>query len=170
MILYHSISYYTILYYIAGGESASTRIRAPLRCGHSPYEDSGFQRARFTYVKCRGSVSESRLPTGALLGCRPPQHQHLVDSSIILILRGGILMSVGNFPETLSQGILVGILGVWTGAVRIGTTSSRTLKQRFPDFQKCTSKGMTTGRSVETQEFLTKEKEPMPCRHMPLPM
>ena len=31
------------------------------------------------------------------------------DSSIILILRGGILMSIGEFPESLSQRILVGI-------------------------------------------------------------
>ena len=30
------------------------------------------------------------------------------DSSIILISRGGILMSVGDFPESLSQAILVG--------------------------------------------------------------
>ena len=30
------------------------------------------------------------------------------DSSRILIVRGGILMSMGNFPESLSQGILVG--------------------------------------------------------------
>ena len=30
------------------------------------------------------------------------------DSSRILILRGGILMSIGNFPESLSQAILVG--------------------------------------------------------------
>ena len=32
------------------------------------------------------------------------------DSSRILILRGGILMSIGNFPEILSQRILVGII------------------------------------------------------------
>ena len=32
------------------------------------------------------------------------------DSSIILILRGGILMSIGDFPECLSQAILVGII------------------------------------------------------------
>ena len=31
-------------------------------------------------------------------------------SSIILILRGGTLMSIGNFPEFLSQQILVGIV------------------------------------------------------------
>ena len=32
------------------------------------------------------------------------------DSIIILILRGGILMSIGNFPESSSQAILVGIM------------------------------------------------------------
>ena len=32
------------------------------------------------------------------------------DSSIILILRGGILMSVGDFPESFSQAISVGIM------------------------------------------------------------
>ena len=33
-----------------------------------------------------------------------------LDSSIILISRGGILMSMDNFPEMLSQAILVGII------------------------------------------------------------
>ena len=32
------------------------------------------------------------------------------DSSIILILRGGILMSIGDFPESLSQAMLVGTM------------------------------------------------------------
>ena len=32
------------------------------------------------------------------------------DSSIILILRGGVLMSIGDFPESLSQAMLVGIM------------------------------------------------------------
>ena len=32
------------------------------------------------------------------------------DSSIILILRGGFFMSIGDFPESLSQRILVGII------------------------------------------------------------
>ena len=32
------------------------------------------------------------------------------DSSIILILRGGIRMSIGDFPECLSHAILVGIM------------------------------------------------------------
>ena len=32
------------------------------------------------------------------------------DSNTILILRGGILMSIGDFPEILSQAMLVGIM------------------------------------------------------------
>ena len=32
------------------------------------------------------------------------------DSSVILILRGGILTSIGDFPESLSQAILVGTM------------------------------------------------------------
>ena len=32
------------------------------------------------------------------------------DSSIILIIRGGTRMSIGDFPESLSQAILVGIM------------------------------------------------------------
>ena len=32
------------------------------------------------------------------------------DSSIILILRGGILMSMGDFPESLGQAMLVGVM------------------------------------------------------------
>ena len=35
------------------------------------------------------------------------------DSSRILILRGGILMSIGQFPESSSQTILAGIILVW---------------------------------------------------------
>ena len=32
------------------------------------------------------------------------------DSNILLILRGGILTSIGNFPESLSQAILAGMI------------------------------------------------------------
>ena len=44
---------------------------------------------------------------------KPPTN--IVDfrgSSIILILRGGILTSIGNLPESLSRAMLVGRLGV----------------------------------------------------------
>ena len=41
------------------------------------------------------------------------------DSSIILIIRGGIFMSVADFPESLSQAILVGIMLVG----RLGVSS-----------------------------------------------
>ena len=35
------------------------------------------------------------------------------DSSIMLILRGGISRPIGDFPETLRQSMLVGIMLVW---------------------------------------------------------
>ena len=40
------------------------------------------------------------------------------DSSMILILRGGIPMSIGDFPESLSRAILVGTMLVG----RLGVT------------------------------------------------
>ena len=40
------------------------------------------------------------------------------DSSRILILRGGLLMSIGNFQEVLSQRILAGILLVGRSGAR----------------------------------------------------
>ena len=39
------------------------------------------------------------------------------DSNIILILRGGILISKGDFPESLSQEILVGVMLVGRSGV-----------------------------------------------------
>ena len=45
------------------------------------------------------------------------------DSSIILILWGAILMSIGDFPESLSRAILVGIMFV--GRLGVSTRDSR---------------------------------------------
>ena len=57
------------------------------------------------------------------------------DSSIILNLSGEILMSLGNFPEDLSQAILVGImlgrLGVPAGGADDGG-GPRTLRAALP--------------------------------------
>ena len=55
------------------------------------------------------------------------------DSSRILSLRGGILMSIGNFPEVLSQGILeeiilVGRLGVARPRVVVGRVTFRVVR------------------------------------------
>ena len=51
------------------------------------------------------------------------------DSSIILILKGGIPRPIGNFPESLSQAILVGTmlvgrLGVQALPVRFSSCRS----------------------------------------------
>ena len=42
------------------------------------------------------------------------------DSSVILILGGGILMSIGDFPESLSKAMLVGIMLVGRLRVAVG--------------------------------------------------
>ena len=60
-------------------------------------------------------------------------------SSIILMLRGGLIMSIGDFPESLSQAILVGImvvgrLGVQTarkGAHSSQSDAANALESRF---------------------------------------
>ena len=65
---------------------------------------------------------ETAAPRGA--GCAADLRTNRImdfrglDSSIILILRGGILMSVGDFLESLSQAILVGIILVGRLGVR----------------------------------------------------
>ena len=45
------------------------------------------------------------------------------DSSISLILRGGLIMSIGSFPEVLSQQILVVIILVGRFGVVTASTS-----------------------------------------------
>ena len=51
------------------------------------------------------------------------------DSSIILIIRGGIPRPMGNSPESLSQAILVGVILVG----RLGVVeATRTLKAGWP--------------------------------------
>ena len=40
------------------------------------------------------------------------------DSSVILILRGGIPRPIGNLPESLSQAMLVGIMLVGKSGVK----------------------------------------------------
>ena len=55
-----------------------------------------------------------------------------IDSSRILIVRGGILKSIGNFPERLSQQILVGIILVGRLGVVIHKLRSGFRPERFP--------------------------------------
>ena len=53
------------------------------------------------------------------------------DSSVFLILRGGIPRPVGNLPESLRQAILVGI--VLVGRVGVFFFFLRTTPKRVPD-------------------------------------
>ena len=68
---------------------------------------------------------EGDLPTTADLRTKILEFRGL-GSSRILILRGGILVSIGNFTESLSQAIsvgiiLVGVLGVVRGEGKLPT-------------------------------------------------
>ena len=54
------------------------------------------------------------------------------DSNINLEFKGGILMSMGNFTENLSQAILVGIILVG----RFGVRSLRATAQPFSHFAR----------------------------------
>ena len=50
-------------------------------------------------------------------------------SSIMLCLRGGILMSIGDFPEDSSQAMLVGIMSVGRLGVHRSLWSESALKK-----------------------------------------
>ena len=61
-----------------------------------------------------------------------------IDSSIILIVRGRILMSIGDFPESLSQAILVGImlvgrLGVYASTMQLALVAPGELQALHED-------------------------------------
>ena len=65
------------------------------------------------YNSCCEFVKIYEHPRNAITTADPPTN--IVDfggfdSSTILILRGGILMSIGDFPESLSQAMLVGVM------------------------------------------------------------
>ena len=49
------------------------------------------------------------------------------DASIVLIFRGGILLSIGNFPESLGQAILAGrfLLGRLGASLAVGVLRSQ---------------------------------------------
>ena len=54
------------------------------------------------------------------------------DSSIIFILRGGTLMSIGNFPESLSRAMLVGTMLIGRLAVPQGCNTMAHATQVTP--------------------------------------
>ena len=62
------------------------------------------------------------------------------DSSVILNFRGGMLMSIGNFPESLIQAMLVGIMLVGRLDVRpfsyFGFAVSANLRDSPQSFHK----------------------------------
>ena len=76
------------------------------------------------------------------------------DSIIILILRGGILMSIGDFPESLSQSILVGI-------ILVGRSGVAWAPKRKTEFSKRRGIG---GYNGETESGIRKTTSTMPKR------
>ena len=63
-----------------------------------------------------------------------------VESSIILIIRGGIPWPIGDFPESLSQAILVGVMLVG----RLGVLD--VVKRDMTNTMPCTKLHMSSGR------------------------
>ena len=87
-------------------------------------------------IMLESTPPKSRILVGRLgISSAVPADRHALgvrgfDSNGILILRGGILMSIANVPESLSQRILaqmilVGILGVSPGCMSDCTNISR---------------------------------------------
>ena len=55
----------------------------------------------------------------------------MFDSSRILVLRGGVLRPIGNFRESLSQAILVGIIIVGRLGVHMSRACTHVCTQAF---------------------------------------
>ena len=77
------------------------------------------------------AVVTANLPTNIIMDFRG------FDSSISLILRGGILVSIGNFPESSSPAMLVGLMlvgGLGASHHRAGQkiTTDYTFKRKEP--------------------------------------
>ena len=96
----------------------------PISCGFS--RDHGIMVSILTAVETRRdrNLFDATRTLGYCRGSMPkiPDFRGL-DSSRILILRGGIPRPMQNFPESLSRRILVGIilvgrLGVWNSWIR----------------------------------------------------
>ena len=71
----------------------------------------------YIYVYVYVYVAQSRVSTTANLPTNIIEFTGF-DSSIMLCLRAGILRPMGNFPESLSQAILAGIMLVWRLGIR----------------------------------------------------
>ena len=72
------------------------------------HRDTG-RRARRALRRCKHDATNPRIMCTHNLPTNTVDFRGF-DSSIILILRGGILMSTGDFPESLNQAMLVGTM------------------------------------------------------------
>ena len=92
VMLYHIMLYYVILYHIIVYCVIGIMLYYNILCT---------QRCLFSGLQSFAPTANLRTIIMDLGG---------FDSSMILILRVGILMSIGDFPESLRQAILVGIM------------------------------------------------------------
>ena len=83
------------------------------------------------------------------------------DSNIILILRGGILMSIRHFPESSSQAILVGILLVG----RLGLPKTTICYVFDSKFERWAEKGSVVGWNLGYGDWTVGHRPSNPGRH-----
>ena len=95
------------------------------------------------------------------------------DSSIILILRGGIPRPIGNFPDNLSQAILVGVmlvgrLGVFSfwrsGLYRRGVLGTPGARLWRSDGQRIS----VASRNLNSPSFNARDKTQVWSGHLPV--
>ena len=73
-------------------------------------QEGALRFAGAAHTRCRGVIHYMRVHAGTANLRTKILDFRGFDSSRILILRGGILMSIGDFPEVLSHIILVGMI------------------------------------------------------------
>ena len=92
-----------------------------------------------------------------------------LDSSIMLYQRGGIPMSIGDFPESLSQAMLVGTMLV--GGLDVLSSRGNVAALRAATFPGKHQSNISKGIRRQGNRLFCKEFQCfniMPCRPMPL--
>ena len=102
---------------VGDGDNFSGSYSAPACSGVSGASHEACQRKATSFIKGWSNKSFQQ-PTFHSFTWNK-QQLHVSNTQGILIVRGGILMSTGHFPESLSQAILVGIIHISRKIVRI---------------------------------------------------
>ena len=78
-----------------------------MRPRRRPWTPTSWSPARTRSTRCSSGTTHISYMSGM---ANPPTNIVGFESSIIFIIRGAILMSIGDFLESLSQAMLVGIM------------------------------------------------------------